>query len=35
MNKDLEIYINDKGIACISLKDYNDTVETLEILDKE
>ncbi len=30
MNKNVEIYINDKEIACISLKDYNDTVEVLE-----
>ena len=27
MNKELEFYINPEGIACISLKEYNDLLE--------
>ena len=30
--KDIEFYINEKGIACVTLKDYNDSLEEIERL---
>ena len=30
MNKDMEFYINEDGIACVPLKYYNDSLEKIE-----
>ena len=34
MKEDIEFYINEKGIACVPLKDYNDSLEEIERLHK-
>ena len=35
MNEEIEVYINENGIACVPLKMYNDSLEEIQRLNKE